>query len=79
MTAERNTKPIEAGIPSAPLWAYAVRFGGKVHQKNLARLMEFKPLMMARMDAIDEGLLEEYVKWRSSQHDDSWLKINREL
>jgi hypothetical protein len=33
--------------------------------QQLARLLEFEPLASARLDAIDEGLIERFVQWRS--------------
>ena len=37
------------------------------YAQQMARLLEFEPLASARLDAIDEGLIEKFVQWRSQQ------------
>lgn len=37
------------------------------YAQQMARLLEFEPLASARLDAIDESLIEKFVQWRSQQ------------
>jgi len=37
------------------------------YAQQMARLLEFEPLATARIDAIDESLIEKFVQWRSQQ------------
>jgi hypothetical protein len=37
------------------------------YAQQMARLLEFEPLVTARLDTIDEGLIEKFVQWRSQQ------------
>ncbi len=37
------------------------------YAQQLSRLLEFDPLATARLDAIDEGLIESFIQWRSQQ------------
>lgn len=37
------------------------------YAQQMARLLEFEPLASARLDAIDEGLIEKFVQWRNQQ------------
>ena len=66
--------------PAPPLKEFSQRFVDYVQTRSaekpktiefyaqqMARLLEFKPLASARLDAIDEGLIEKFVQWRSQQ------------
>jgi len=37
------------------------------YAQQMARLLEFAPLASARLDSIDESLIEKFVQWRSQQ------------
>jgi integrase len=37
------------------------------YAQQMARLLDFEPLASTRLDAIDEGLIERFVQWRSQQ------------
>jgi integrase len=37
------------------------------YAQQMGRLLEFEPLATARLDAIDESLIEKFVQWRSQQ------------
>jgi integrase len=37
------------------------------YAQQMARLLEFEPLDTARLDGIDESLIEKFVQWRSQQ------------
>jgi integrase len=37
------------------------------YAQQTARLLDFEPLASARLDAIDEALIEDFVQWRSQQ------------
>ena len=66
--------------PAPPLKEFSQRFVDYVQTRSaekpktvafyaqqMARLLEFEPLAAARLDAIDEGLIEKFVQWRSQQ------------
>ncbi len=66
--------------PAPPLKEFSQRFVDYVQTRSaekpktvefyaqqMARLLEFEPLASARLDAIDEGLIEKFVQWRSQQ------------
>jgi integrase len=39
----------------------------RFYAEKLQRLLEFEPLASARLDAVDEALIESFVQWRSQQ------------
>ena len=49
----------------------------KFYAKKLTRLLEFEPLARARLDNIDEAVIESFVQYRSKQV--SPASVNREL
>jgi integrase len=71
---------IEEKQPAPTLKDFSQRFVDYVQTRNaekprtvafyaqqMARLLDFDPLASARLDAIDEGLIERFVQWRSQQ------------
>jgi integrase len=67
---ERRRVPTLKDFSSRFLSAIKVRSTGKpatlsFYSSKLSRLMDFEPMLNARLDHIDEALIERYVQWRS--------------
>lgn len=71
-TLERNAAPTLRDFSQRFIDAIQVRCQSKpatiaFYGEQLSRLLEFDPLATARLDAINEDLIEQFIQWRSQQ------------